>query len=55
MEKLSPLGSKLSELMNLFQISEHITDIVCAKHWQNVTTIKENADPVAAMTTRKSS
>lgn len=46
--------SRKSELMNLFQICEHVIDIGCAKHRQNTTTIRDNAKPTTAMTTTKS-
>lgn len=45
-------GSKISELMNLFQISEHISDIGCARPGQNITRIQENAKPMTTMTTK---
>lgn len=35
--------------MNLFQISEHITDLGCGMRRQNITMIQENAKPMTAM------
>ena len=48
-------GSKISELTNLFQMSEHITDIGCWKHIPNITMIQENTKPVTATTAKTKS
>lgn len=45
--------TKKSELMNLFQIGESMTDMGSAKHRQNISMIKATATPTNAMTTIK--